>query len=360
MLPYSRELDVGFAAVQSAAKLSRRVIAATDKGVIEKDDLSPVTVADFAIQALLTATIHHAFPQDKLVGEESANDLRANPKLLDRVWSLLRELSDTFEEGTICKIPSSPEQMCEMIDWCGAGIPGGPDSGRVWVFDPIDGTKTFVQGELYAINIALLEGGKQSVSVVGCPNLPIDVDGPIQNNTIDSGGNGCIAYAVRGHGSYVRPMTGNTGEVNPRKLPLRSKNSTDIRCVCSVSMQTSGIPNIHEKIAERLNTPYPGCDLLGWVLRYVTLALGNANTTFWAYKSRQRYAKIWDHAGAMLLFEEIGGKITDIDGKDIDLTAGRKISANYGFVAALPELHDTVLRAVQDTLRQEGHTELLQ
>ena len=32
---------------------------------------------------------------------------------------------------------------------------------------------------------------------------------------------------------------------------------------------------------------------------------------------------IWDHVGGMLLFQEAGGNITDLDGKDIDLSHGR-------------------------------------
>jgi 3'(2'), 5'-bisphosphate nucleotidase len=90
------------------------------------------------------------------------------------------------------------------------------------------------------------------------------------------------------------------------------------------------------------------------------MATGAANMTVWVYKKRERYAKIWDHAGAMLLFEEVGGMITDVHGKEIDLTAGRKLEANFGFVAAPKSLHDVVLRAVHDTLRSSGKEELLQ
>lgn len=143
--PYSQELKIAIGAVQAAAKISQSVLSDDDKGTVEKDDLSPVTIADFAIQALLTATIQSAFPGDNFVGEESAADLRDNPPLLNRVWGLLVGLQD--DEATLCKLPQSPEQMCEMIDRCGFGQPGGLESGRVWVFDPIDGTKTFVQRE---------------------------------------------------------------------------------------------------------------------------------------------------------------------------------------------------------------------
>jgi 3'(2'), 5'-bisphosphate nucleotidase len=72
------------------------------------------------------------------------------------------------------------------------------------------------------------------------------------------------------------------------------------------------------------------------------------------YKSRTRYAKIWDHAGATLLFEEVGGKITDVDGKDIDWTAGRKLTANYGFVAAPASIHAEVLKVLHETMTERG------
>lgn len=62
----------------------------------------------------------------------------------------------------------------------------------------------------------------------------------------------------------------------------------------------------------------------------------------------------------MLLFEEVGGKITDINGKPIDLGVGRKMSANFGFVAAPKALHATVLETVQQVLREQGKGHLLE
>lgn len=36
----------------------------------------------------------------------------------------------------------------------------------------------------------------------------------------------------------------------------------------------------------------------------------------------------WDHAGGVLIYEEAGGKVTDLDGKAIDFTTGRKMSGS--------------------------------
>ncbi|KAG7123772.1 hypothetical protein HYQ44_002408 [Verticillium longisporum] len=74
---------------------------------------------------------------------------------------------------------------------------------------------------------------------------------------------------------------------------------------------------------------------------------------------RERLGKIWDHAGAMLMFQEAGGKVTDVDGREPDLTAGRKMIANFGWVAAPAGVHAEILAAVQDAVRAEGHGDLL-
>jgi 3'(2'), 5'-bisphosphate nucleotidase len=61
----------------------------------------------------------------------------------------------------------------------------------------------------------------------------------------------------------------------------------------------------------------------------------------------------------MLLFEETGGKITDVFGRDIDVGVGRLMEANFGFVASLPGLHQAVLEATHRTLREFGRVEVL-
>ncbi|KAI1486118.1 hypothetical protein F5X96DRAFT_656623 [Biscogniauxia mediterranea] len=366
--PYAREIRVAIGAVQAAARISQAVISADDKGVVEKDDLSPVTVADFAIQALLTSTIHAAFPDDRFVGEESAAALRANPALLSRVWSLLQE----HASSSSCQIPASPEQMCEMIDWCGSGVPDAGAGRRVWVFDPIDGTKTFVQRRAYAINVALLEerSGRQLLGVVGCPTLPVDVAAPATDDTRDPTGRGLVAFAARGHGAYVRPLLvgaaegeGDDDEVPVRRIEAHAAGAeltaADLRAASCYHIVDSGVDAAHGEVHARLGIADPGCDFLSWALRWVSLGLGLANVLVWVYRERRRAGKVWDHAGAMLLFEEAGGKITDVDGRDIDLAVGRVMTANYGFVAAPRALHATVLKTVHEVLRDQGKGHLL-
>lgn len=359
--PYRKELNLTFGALQVAAQLSQSIISATDKGTISKEDLSPVTVADFAVQALLISTVKNVFPDDAFVGEEDASNLRQNETLRNRVWDLLQRIGTQKDCGPLCTLPRSPDHMCDLVDQAGSSSPGGDGSGRTWVFDPIDGTKTYVRGELYAINIGLLVDGKQVLGSVGCPNMAMDAKAPLKNENIDPTGRGCIVYAVKGHGAFVRPLQGpiDQTEQQARKLS-RIADGQDIEFVTCVSIVDSALDGVHEVIADRLGAAYPGCDLVPWVLRWATLALGLGNTTVWVYKRRDRYAKAWDHAGAMLLFEETGGKITDVLGRPIDISAGRKMSRNFGFVAAPAHLHEKVLRAVHEVLQDQGHTAMLE
>ncbi|PHH80185.1 hypothetical protein CDD80_2556 [Ophiocordyceps camponoti-rufipedis] len=353
--PYRDELAVGFQALQLAAQLSQAIIATDDKGVTEKADLSPVTVADFAVQALLIATFKHAFPDDSFVGEENAASLRKDEALLERVWELLQQLN--VREP--CHVPATRQQMCDLIDDAGAANPRGGPSGRIWVFDPIDGTKTYLRGELYAINIGLLVDGVQTLGIIGCPNMSMNATGPIRN--ADVAPEGCIVYAVKSQGAFVRSLQGDAGNAQSRRIPhLTDCRDDTIRFVTSFGLVDSGLDDVHRVVAERLGAVFPGCDLVPWVLRWAVLALGLGNTTVWVYKRKDRFAKAWDHAGAMLLFEETGGKISDVLGRPIDFTVGRRMSNNCGFVAAPERLHDQVLKVVHKVLRELGHGDVLE
>lgn len=378
--PYQKELEIAIALARHAASISRAALAnAVPKAAsvqedgaaaanantsniqnLVKDDFSPVTVADFAIQALLAGSLSRIFPSDSFIGEESADDLRQNSSLLECVCRLLVSSSPSVWS------PVDETELCAAIDRC-TTLTGalGPGSGRVWVFDPIDGTKAYMRGEHYAVNIALLEAGKQVLSVVALPLLDHaqDVSSPVSDADLDPAERGTILFAVRGHGTYIVPLaadpSGRQEPAPPRKLPRHAaEGSPELTIVTSTKLDC-GIEPIHSAVAASLDISSPGCDLLGWVPRWSALAMGLGNVTVWVYKSRTRTAKLWDHAGAMLLFEEVGGKITDVHGQDIDLSQGRALRNNFGFVAAPPSQHGRVLKAVQDALRDKGREDLL-
>jgi 3'(2'), 5'-bisphosphate nucleotidase len=59
------------------------------------------------------------------------------------------------------------------------------------------------------------------------------------------------------------------------------------------------------------------------------------------------HAAIWDEAAGSLLIEEAGGRVTDLLGRALDFSAGRRLSRNVGLVATNGVLHEGVLKAIQ-------------
>lgn len=86
-----KELFFALDAVRRASIVTRRVQAAAAPGTLEKGDKSPVTVADFASQAVVARALRASFPSDPLVGEEDASALRADDATLAAVTRFVGE-----------------------------------------------------------------------------------------------------------------------------------------------------------------------------------------------------------------------------------------------------------------------------
>ncbi|MEX2627272.1 MAG: inositol monophosphatase family protein, partial [Ilumatobacteraceae bacterium] len=180
-----RELEAAVAAVRAASELCARVQGRLLAGeTLTKGDDSPVTVADFAAQAVVCSVLGSelgtfepgAFESGafepgafepgafepgafEMVGEEDAADLRGGDRaaLLDAVVELVRH-----QLGA----DVSPAAVLAAID---RGRADGR-SDRFWTLDPIDGTKGFLRGDQYAIALALVEAGEVVLGALGCPN----------------------------------------------------------------------------------------------------------------------------------------------------------------------------------------------
>src|SRR5215203_3911637 len=127
----SPELEVALEAVYSAIRISRRVQAELTMGQWGKADASPVTVADLAVQAQISAVLREHFPNIPLMAEESSEELTG-----DTTGQLLEQV--TREVGTVRDGSLTPQQVQTWIERGQETL--DPDQ-RYWVLDPIDGTK---------------------------------------------------------------------------------------------------------------------------------------------------------------------------------------------------------------------------
>src|SRR5690348_9604877 len=88
-------------AVAEAVGLARAVEREVATGALAKDDASPVTLADFSVQALVAARLGRDFPADPLVAEEDASRLRDVPELSSRVADVVRQIDPGLDFGAV-------------------------------------------------------------------------------------------------------------------------------------------------------------------------------------------------------------------------------------------------------------------
>lgn len=144
--------------------------------VQSKSDKTPVTVADYGSQALVSFVLKRELPSEffSLVAEEDSVDLRKDEsqEMLKRITTLVNDTLSS--DGTYDFSPLSEDDVLNAID---SGKAEGGSHGQHWVLDPIDGTKGFVRGDQYAIALALLDEGNVMLGVLACPNLPLPTTG---------------------------------------------------------------------------------------------------------------------------------------------------------------------------------------
>ena len=327
-MSYEREREVAVAAVEAASALCRSVQAElVHESSMAKKDKSPVTVADFGAQALVTHTLAGVFPDVPLVGEEDAAELRMqeNAPLRAQVAAHVNHTVPTLSE----------DEILELID---RGTYGGGPKGRHWTLDPIDGTKGFLRLDQYAVALALIEDGEVVLGVLGCPNLPVD-------SSDEAGERGCLFVAVKGQGSFMRPLSGGA------EVPVSVTDIADVSKANFCESVESGHSSQGDsaKVADLLGISVPP-HRIDSQCKYAAVARGDASI-YMRLPTRKDYEeKIWDHAAGSIVVIEAGGRVTDITGADLDFSLGRTFTKNHGVVVTNGHVHDAVIAAVQEVL----------
>ena len=312
----SPEAQFAIDAVREASLLARRIQREMVAGALTKDDRSPVTVADFAVQALVARRLAERLPGSSLIGEEQSDALRLEEgvAILDQITNFVRSA-----------IPdATPEEVCGLIDR-GSGEPGD----TYWTLDPIDGTKGFLRREQYAVALALVSSGNVEFGVLGCPEL----------------NGGTIIAAQRGQGTWTQPLGGDN---QWQQLKVSSRHDAkDARILRSVEKAHTNVDEIGQ-LAAKLGVTAPSVGMDSQA-KYAVLAAGEGEVLLRLLSpSRPDYReKIWDQAAGSIVIEEAGGRITDLDGKSLDFSHGRTLAKNRGVLATNGHLHESLLAGLR-------------
>jgi 3'(2'), 5'-bisphosphate nucleotidase len=322
---YGQEATVGIRAVREAARLCRQIEEGRGSPTSSaKPDLSPVTVADFASQAVVARRLEEAFPEDSVVAEEDAIALRT-PGEAGRLREVTGYVARLFPDAT-------PDQVALWID-----RGRGTSRRRFWALDPLDGTKGFLRGGQYVVALALIEDGQVMVGVLGCPRLTPSLEP-------DGQARGAVVVAVREEGAWASAIDGETFtrlHVSDRRVPAGG------RVLRSFEDVHTDRPKL-EQAAERLGTASP-MRRMDSQAKYAVLAAGGGE---WVLRLipllRPDYVeRIWDHAAGSLVVEEAGGCATDLRGERLDFGAGREMTRNLGVLASNGRLHAAALEAIR-------------
>jgi len=330
MLKTTPELEFTIHAVRQASLLVKQVQAEMVSAALTKDDRSPVTVADFAAQALVGYLLDETFPMDAMIGEEDSSVLQT-----------------PGERETLAKISyfvgqyapgATPERVCQWIDRGSA-----QSADRYWTLDPIDGTKGFLRGDQYAVALALVVQGDVKVGALGCPNL---TDG----YKPDIGGPGSLVMAVRGEGTWMMPIDGFLKEETSlqRMRVSTLKDPAEARLLRSFESGHTNVSQI-DVFADNLGVKAEPVRMDSQA-KYAILAAGHGELYLRLLStSRPDYReKIWDQAAGSIVIEEAGGKVTDLDGKPLDFTQGRTLAKNRGICGSNGVLHKAALKSLKE------------
>ena len=221
--------------------------------VDRKDDGSPVTEADKAAEAFLREALSERFPDDAVIGEEFPD-----------------------EQGT---------------------------SGRTWIIDPIDGTRSFVRGvPLYTTLLAMFDQHGPAIGVAAVP--PLDE----------------AVWAGRGLGCF---HNGHRCRVS-----LQSELSRSYLCA-------SGFEWWPEGAFDRVRTTGARMRTWGDGYGYVLVATGRTEAMI------DPGLNLWDIAPMLVIIPEAGGQITQWNG-DAAASAGDWLTTNG-------TIHDELLTHLRGT-----------
>lgn len=228
--------------------------------VERKDDDSPVTVADRDAETFLRQQIQTAFPDDAIIGEEFGE-----------------------QEGK---------------------------SGFCWILDPIDGTKSFVQGvPLYGTLIGVEYNQAPVIGVIEIPGLDERV------------------YAKRGGGCYYQkadqdPRQARVSET--ARLAEAMFVTTEVR-----SFEKRGAAKAYQDLDARTRLARTWGDCYGYLL----VAVGRADVMV------DPLLNVWDAAAIAPILEEAGGVFTDWRGEET-IHGGDGIGANRSLIREVVEITD--------------------
>lgn len=292
----------------------------------EKDGREPVTIADYASQALIGNALAENFPDDAVLSEERSEEFML--LLSDQQRLLVEQFVMDALGGYVFE-----EQICAWLDFGKR-----KQASRVWVIDPIDGTMGFVARRHYCVAISLMIDYEPVLGVVASPAFYDDPDeAPL-------GDPGVLTFAARGGGAYMQPLFGG------QSVPVRASANADPHTAIlltsyeSVHVDLGFVNNVARELGRGPDAPRKRLDSQD---KHAMIAAGLGDIYLRTNHNTGYREKMWDHAAGSVIVTEAGGRVSDVDGQPLDFGTGTRMIKNRGVLMTNGHLHDAVLDAVR-------------
>ncbi|NWG16101.1 MAG: 3'(2'),5'-bisphosphate nucleotidase [Chloroflexi bacterium] len=321
------DLQPIFQAVRQAAELCR-VVQEMHLAGGEKTGHEPVTVADYGAQALLCRAISRHFPGDAVLAEEQGGQFVELVSDSEKA-QITRLLSDMLGQRVT---------EADIVRWLDHGY--GYEAERLWVIDPIDGTRGFLALRNYAIAIGLMVNGKPVGAVIGAPGYP----------TPDRGG--ALFHAQSGV-AYMQPLAG--GALKRIHASERTEPAS-LRVLESVEKSHASHERM-ERVRQAAGLAESALERLDSMEKYARIAAGDAELYLRLPRLfSKRPHMVWDHVAGAALVQAAGGLATDVDGSALDFSQGRTLANNRGIIVSNGRIHARVLEGVAKVLADEARS----
>lgn len=329
----SLDLTTPLLAVSTACHLSARAAAERDQvaGIL-KDDRSPVTVADLAVQVAITAILRHgnAPHADRIVGEEGGDSLRGEDGAL-MMEELISRVGDALSRnGLSAAAPTTPDAVFECLD-AGGLDPQAEGRTSFWCLDPIDGTKGFLRGGQFAIALAYVHEGQPTLGMLGCPHLPLGV---VEDYGVADDTGSIYVGQLNGDDRVAHAGPATASSMDELQVINASPTPPDGRVRVCLSYEKAHGDQDRTTAALEQTGVQTAPIRIDSQCKYAMVASGRAD--LYLRLAREGYReKSWDHAAGAAVVRAAGGIAEDMTGKDLAFD-GRLLDTTGGICVRTP------------------------
>lgn len=300
--PYYEELRLAIDIVNTASEITEWFRRFGFQSY-QKEDGSPVTVADYATQIYIINRITEKFPNDQIIAEEDDISL-----ISDITKSSINSCYEALNIG-------------DKINIENALIKDYKHSKRQWTVDPIDGTKGYQKGLFYAIGIGFMINSNPKICSIAVPNYSKLVK--------------AIFIAEKDQGSK---FSIDNSEFKPIKVSEQSILKEAKMCQ-SLHYNKPWVIDFANHVEI---TNFVQIDSMA---KFCKVADGTADFYIKPMNKSRSYA--WDFLPGTLLVKEAGGSITDLRGNAIKFKNNKCIVSAPGLIASNSLIHNDIIANIK-------------